>query len=83
MFKSSCLENEAEFLSRNVGKKSPVYLLTAPGDRSYHSKLIIILPFNFGDTNKYTILHSIYTLYLTPPRFGIVAIFNDLTPKFH
>jgi len=30
-------------------------------------------------------LHSteVYTFYLTPTRFGTVAIFNDLAPKFH
>jgi len=58
-------------------------VLPAPGESSSHSRLIIILPYSFGDTNKYTILPSIYIFYLTSTSFGIVAIFNDLTPKFH
>jgi len=39
---------------------------------------------NFGNTNKCTILQSVYSLYyLAPTCFGIVAIFRKLTPQFH
>jgi len=49
-----------------------------------HSKPIIILPQNFGNTNKYTDLHSIYSFYyLTPTSFGIVDILRQLMPKLH
>jgi len=39
---------------------------------------------NFGNTKKCTIVQSVYSFYyLASMCFGIVAIFRELTPKFH
>ena len=39
--------------------------------------------YNFGNTNKCTILQSLYSFYcLAPTCFGTVAFLRELTPKF-
>jgi len=39
---------------------------------------------NCGSTNKYIILQSLYyAYYLAPICFSVIAIFRELTPKYH
>jgi len=39
---------------------------------------------NPGTTNKFTILHPVYSFcHLAPTYFGVIAIFRDLTQEYH